>query len=1656
MYQYSSKIILFVSFFIFTLQAANVTKRTKNIENDSNISSIPYSFHYEKFQTMVANNFDKLDLSLYQDKKLFVGYGLSDKEEKNCYFVDNAANKNILTDFERPITIGKKTYAMSLATMSYGQCRNIANKYAGYIFNPLTATEFSRVKKRFKDKDFWIGLQRANCGKDYINQYGFMQEFNQLDSSLCDKSKLNIFSEENKYTWKKENKASSHYCLLQIDSPDYLRPIKVCAPWWQIEQTYVLPDNGEKANLLPFYNMDVPKIVDVCLDSTKNSNGVTYEDLYNDKKNWKTTTCVKYYSMKAGESCKEDMLQEQCLVNECSGNIEERCHLQGSYQSDTKNYEIGTIVTKDGIMKKGKIKDRITTYEYLCPPPRKSIVKCKKYKTVKLFPTDKCNPGGCNRYFDCLNNHPTNINACKNLEGGCERKYGHNFIVTNGVIQYAIVKCDNQQEVHNTNFNEYSETKSRCKKYDIIKEYLKKDESCSVDLPKTNHSVKAGLTDADIYMSNPQCIRINNESSQAKNTYYMEFNSTSYFKTKISKVTTVLKPSELNSSLTNESNIVENLNDGKFLIRSINEDNTTTVKTLSDLSSAFSSMNSMVVGDDNRSLLLLNEKEFSSSGEGKATTQPVYKYFNKKWWNKRIFPFDSDGVLTSITRPYSRFAQCVGIPLDSTKSTFGTPYPKYTDGSPRIGSSILRENFESDAYKEKYVDNDINNKGLYCKKNGADRYVNWYGSSANDLYYNTYKCSRLYDNNGNNWATPYQKTFKYTHDAYFKNGTSTKHTVNVTDKAKVYTTKSECESSTGLTCKSVGDPSTITFSAYYLSTTRSATDKYKASNPSVGNSFDWVTGVNSSTITEDYLSHMGIAYDSVSNDTDFRTWLNNAFEDYDSSGILHTNLSASIVVSSTKFIPEDYSLVDGVAQKTEQVDYYSYNCPNKYTAIDAGLSSYTKTDSDTSAVNSTLFDSPNSATPHANNCKYVDTSAVLGTVAQVLSQVKVDSSNGNYCNRISSIRDNNTTGIAEADYNCSKYYGSDGKWDYKFKTYYLYNGTTFKYFRQKGCGYGDLNKAGVNKDGSNALVYDTNSSDFVTNLSKLDIYSENNMSLKYDSNHFKIPLDKLTLSDTKLDQRHDFVDKDLDPAIDIFEIFLRNGWIRLVSIDNMSMADCTKYYDDLANGGYDLKKKIDHNKCIIDMDYFNNNAQSNYTPQSEFSIPFKRGSLDVNQTGINSIMVVEDYIDGKFGYKTNYASRPYSEGNVKIDNKIIFPILNTQSDLISTADLQYKRAIYQKGISTRKSIVPSVAKHSMSAIATVGVASGGTSAAVASAGVVGENLAAIGLGSLAIASLAATFVSLEATAYVVNLFGARQRFGYDNRQVELYMDDNKYRTFENIYGYDPRIKKTDRRSIFNLDVTSGTRKKGDIEVYDSDLAKSLEDIIVNDYGVNKESYENILNSPDKGYVVGYPGLKWWENGPHKRHRQYNYDNSVKKDYNVVYYGATNSVTIFVPFKADYEIIALDKRSNVIGKRTIFYKDFVATSDKQPYKQVFFSLDKNFDLADNIADGNTTGACRFSNVIEWGGGVSGGYYSFNTPKGYTCDKSNDSYVQEHSAKYLAIRKLGSDKINFITLKKPLPFANRVFLVTEGKMETRDYVCVGKANCTIDDGKTVINP
>ena len=98
------------------------------------------------------------------------------------------------------------------------------------------------------------------------------------------------------------------------------------------------------------------------------------------------------------------------------------------------------------------------------------------------------------------------------------------------------------------------------------------------------------------------------------------------------------------------------------------------------------------------------------------------------------------------------------------------------------------------------------------------------------------------------------------------------------------------------------------------------------------------------------------------------------------------------------------------------------------------------------------------------------------------------------------------------------------------------------------------------------------------------------------------------------------------------------------------------------------------------------------------------------------------------------------------------------------------------------------------------------------------------------------------------------------------------------------------------------------------------------------------------------------------------------------------------------------------------------------------------LADFIQEGQKEKACREEYMVEWGGGVSGIYAeNQETANNANCQKSNDQYIKDHSAVKLKIRSTSVDDWFTIELSKPMPYANRIRLVSLSNKETREYRC-----------------
>jgi hypothetical protein len=207
--------------------------------------------------------------------------------------------------------------------------------------------------------------------------------------------------------------------------------------------------------------------------------------------------------------------------------------------------------------------------------------------------------------------------------------------------------------------------------------------------------------------------------------------------------------------------------------------------------------------------------------------------------------------------------------------------------------------------------------------------------------------------------------------------------------------------------------------------------------------------------------------------------------------------------------------------------------------------------------------------------------------------------------------------------------------------------------------------------------------------------------------------------------------------------------------------------------------------------------------------------------------------------------------------------------------------------------------------------------------------------------------------------------------------------------------------------------------------------------------DSVLLRPCEANVcAGYPGKgKWYKFKWHKRLTKIDSDNIfINKPINSLYLGATNTVSIFVPYLGDYLVTAYSSTGNILGQKLIKTDDFIpGTATRMSYANINFATSSQFGIAEGVPDGNLTGACRYDMATEWGGGVSGVYYEHHTPQGNVCAKSNDEYVQTNYADYITIRPIKSNEEFKIKMIRPMPYANRFNLVTYGKLEKRKYIC-----------------
>lgn len=492
--------------------------------NPSDIPFIDYveSFTYDNIQPL--KNFD---LSSYIGKKIFLGYGVYDNQQNFCKYVEKPGMDDPKLHFQSFTTFNKHSYALSFNPMNYSTCVNLASKFNGIPASITSAAENGYLSSMFPGKNKWIGMQRANCSSEYINKDGANQKyFNWSTSSEMagDCNESTLYAKQNQYgTWNKINPNELNYCVVEIDSEEITRPIKICAPWWRIEREY------KKDTETTFYGVDVYKInqadipesFSVCTKYEKKAIQNTLEQPYRD------VTCTSYYDSVIAEECLRNPMQSICYVDECNGYIKNACRLKATvepYKDYTK-----TEVVKAGanIVAKGKV--GIKTHIYSCPPSLPSLNSCQEQSNVIIFPKE-CPGSDCEGYSKCV--HDSSSIEEKNLCSGkyvCEKIYGNPDNVefnTDGTLKYLKNTCSDGTVLNFEPSIQHKNSK-KCLEYEYYTIEEEVSQRCVLDRPYSDYVVDTSLTEIDIYMNNPSCIRLNNVT-EARPSVKININSTNF------------------------------------------------------------------------------------------------------------------------------------------------------------------------------------------------------------------------------------------------------------------------------------------------------------------------------------------------------------------------------------------------------------------------------------------------------------------------------------------------------------------------------------------------------------------------------------------------------------------------------------------------------------------------------------------------------------------------------------------------------------------------------------------------------------------------------------------------------------------------------------------------------------------------------------------------------------------------------------------------------------------------------------------------------------------------------------------------------------------------------------------------------------------------
>lgn len=543
----NSLLILFLFFSSFLYGTDNTLHDRSisdvNLISGSKATNIPYGFYINGFQKSSIEAFKNVDLAQYPNKKLFVGYGVYDIDDKNCRYLDVPSNSDLPQYVKNIKKLGNNTYGVSFSRMTFSQCKALASRFSGYVYTPNNPSEYQAVTDALNNtiggetpKDFWIGYSRPDCSSPYLNDEGYSQSYVKFrfKNEICSSTNKLTYTNAGSKLWMRTGDTDQHYCPIVIHSPDYLRPIKYCAPWWRVERSWKLKStdglyeiNGKTYDYrYAKYIIDYPKDVTICTETNaSNSN-----DVSNGRFQF---TCRSYDDIKASPACLESITLPQCHVNECQGYAENTC-VKVDEIKPFKDYDIGYIM-KDGVETKVKTRDNKLINVYDCPVPNPPASSCLKKEIVSVLPVE-CPNSQCAELADCFKDKTTPNDECL-ANYKCEKNYGSvdNVLYRDGVAYGLGGVCSDGSQV-TALIERKSGINRRCLRYNEYTETNTTIKKCTSTANSSLRTVDTSITGTDIYEDDPRCIRVNNiEEARPQIETVFQYETKGFFKTAINK-----------------------------------------------------------------------------------------------------------------------------------------------------------------------------------------------------------------------------------------------------------------------------------------------------------------------------------------------------------------------------------------------------------------------------------------------------------------------------------------------------------------------------------------------------------------------------------------------------------------------------------------------------------------------------------------------------------------------------------------------------------------------------------------------------------------------------------------------------------------------------------------------------------------------------------------------------------------------------------------------------------------------------------------------------------------------------------------------------------------------------------------------------------------